>query len=115
MLDFFRWLQGFVRFYIIGNSPERFINIITKNRISIWNTERVDGKMFACMFAKDYINIRDLAKKSRVRLKVKSRHGLPFFIRAHKDRVGILVGVAVFAMIVYVMSCFVWTIGVVGL
>ena len=115
MLDFFRWLQGFVRFYIIGNSPERFINIITKNRISIWNTERVDGKMFACMFAKDYINIRDLAKKSRVRLKVKSRHGLPFFIKAHKDRVGILVGVAVFAMIVYVMSCFVWTIDVVGL
>lgn len=115
MLDFFRWLQGFVRFYIIGNSPERFINIVTKNRISIWNTERVDGKMFACMFAKDYINIRGLAKKSRVRLKVKSRHGLPFFIRAHKDRVGILIGVAVFALVIYVMSCFVWTIDVVGL
>ena len=115
MLDFFRWLQGFVRFYIIGNSPERFINIVTKNRISIWNTERVDGKMFACMFTKDYINIRDLAKKSRVRLKVKSRHGLPFFIKVHKDRVGILVGVAVFALVIYVMSCFVWTIDVVGL
>lgn len=115
MLDFIRWLQGFVRFYIIGNSPERFINIVTKNRISIWNTERVDGKMFACMFAKDYKDIRFFAKKSRVRLKIKSRHGLPFFIKSHKDRVGILVGVAVFVLVVYLMSCFVWTIDVVGL
>ncbi len=115
MLDFIRWLQGFVRFYIIGNSPERFINIVTKNRISIWNTERVDGKMFACMFAKDYKDIRPLAKKSRVRLKVKSRHGLPFFVKAHKNRVGILIGVAVFVLVVYIMSCFVWTIDVTGL
>ena len=44
MLDFFRWLQGFVRFYIIGNSPERFINIVIKNRISIWNTQRENDR-----------------------------------------------------------------------
>ena len=115
MLDFFRWLQGFVRFYIIGNSPERFINIVIKNRISIWNTQRINDKMFACMFVKDYKRIRKYAKKSRVRLRVTDRKGLPFFIKKYKNRVGILIGVAVFMVIVYVMSCFVWTIEVTGL
>lgn len=115
MLDFFRWLQGFVRFYIIGNSPERFINIVIKNRISIWNTERLNGKMLACMFVKDYKKVRQLTKKSRVRLRVVSRHGLPFFIKKHKNRVGVLIGVVVFALVVYIMSCFVWTIDIIGL
>ncbi len=115
MLEFFRWLQGFVRFYIIGNSPERFINIVIKNRISIWNTQRINDKMFACMFVKDYKRIRKYAKKSRVRLRVTDRKGLPFFIKKYKNRVGILIGVAVFMLIVYVMSCFVWTIEVTGL
>lgn len=115
MLDFFRWLQGFVRFYIIGNSPERFINIVIKNGISIWNTQRENDRMFACMFVKDYKRIRHYAKKSRVRLKVTQRKGLPFFIKKYKNRVGILIGVAVFMLIVYAMSCFVWTIEVTGL
>lgn len=115
LLEFVRWLQGFVRFVIIGNSPERFINIVTKSGLSIWSTHRKDGQLYASMYARDYKSIRELARKSRVRLKLKSRHGLPFYIRRHKNRIGVLVGAFVFALVVVVLSSFVWTIDVVGL
>ncbi len=115
LLEFVRWLKGFVRFKIIAKSPERFINIIIKNRISIWNTTRDDGAMHACMYVKDYKNVRAFAKKSKARLSIVSRHGLPFYIKKYKNRVGILIGIFVFIAVVYVMSCFVWTIDVTGL
>lgn len=115
LLNFVRWLQGYVCFEVIGKFPERFINIVTKSRLSIWNTSNKDGKLTACMYVRDYRNIRLIAGKSKVRLKIKSKHGLPFVIRKYKSRVGVLIGVAVFALMVFVMSNFVWTIEIVGL
>ena len=115
MLEIFRWLQGYVRFKIYGKFPERFINIVTKYGIPIWNTGRCDGVLCACMYVKDYKQIRHLAKKSGVRLKIASRAGSPFFVRKYKNRVGVLFGVLVFALVVFVMSNFVWTIEITGL
>ena len=115
LLEFVRWLQGYVYFKIIGKSPERFINIVTKNRLTIWNTVKKDSTLYASMYVRDYKDIREFAKTSRVRLKIVSRHGLPFFIKKYKNRVGVLVGVFVFIIVVYIMSCFVWTIDVTGL
>ncbi|MBR2715506.1 MAG: sporulation protein YqfD, partial [Ruminococcus sp.] len=115
LLEIVRWMLGYVSFEIIGKFPERFINIVSKNSISIWNTSKRDQSLFACMHVKDYKNIRRLAKKSSVRLKVVSRHGFPFFIKKYHNRIGVVFGVIVFTVIVYVLSCFVWTIDVVGL
>ncbi len=115
MLEIFRLFQGYVCFKIIGKYPERFINIVVKNSISIWNTKRVDKTLFACMYIKDYLKIRPYAKKCRVKLKITQKHGFPFLLRRYKNRVGVLVGVAVFVAVLSFMASFVWTIDVVGL
>ncbi len=115
MLKFFRWLLGYVEFEIIGKYPERFINITVKNSVSVFNTRRVDKKLLGCMYIKDYKAVRPYCKKSRVRLKIVSKHGFPFVIRRYKNRVGVLLGVAVFILIVCFMSNFVWSIDVTGL
>lgn len=115
LLDFIRWLQGFVQFLVIGKYPERFINIVTKCGLSIWHTNKTGDKLSARMFVRDYKKIRPYAKKSRVRLKIQSKHGLPFYIRRYKQRVGVLLGMLVFILVVSIMSQFVWTIDIIGL
>ncbi|MBQ8538929.1 MAG: sporulation protein YqfD [Ruminococcus sp.] len=115
MLEIFRWLQGYVCFKICGKFPERFINIVTKAGIAIWNTKRTDGELCACMYVRDYRKIRHLAKKSRVKLKIVKKAGSPFFVRKYKNRVGVLFGVAVFSLVIFIMSNFVWTINITGL
>lgn len=115
MLEIFRWLQGYVCFKIYGKFPERFINIVTKYGIAIWDTKRIDGNLCACMYVRDYLRIRTLAKKSRVRLEITEKRGSPFFVRKYKNRVGVLFGIAVFALVIFVMSNFVWTIEITGL
>lgn len=115
MLEIFRWLKGFVEFQIIGKFPERFINVVTSNGVSIWNTAKCDDTLCARMYINDYKRVRYYARKSMVRLRLKSKHGFPFFVRRYKSRVGVLVGIAVFIIVVLFMSNFVWTIEVVGL
>ena len=115
MLEIFRWLKGFVEFQIIGKFPERFINVVTSNGVSIWNTAKCDDILCARMYIKDYKRVRYYARKSMVKLRLKSKHGFPFFVKRYKSRVGVLVGIAVFIIVVLFMSNFVWTIEVVGL
>ncbi len=115
LLDFIRWLCGYVKFEVIGNFPERFFNIVTKNGLSIWNTHKKDDTLSACMYIKDYKNIRPLCRKSHVRLRLTKRCGLPFYIHGYRSRFGVLVGMIVFLLVVCVMSNFVWTINVSGL
>ena len=115
LLNILRWLKGYVCFVINGRFPERFINVVTKSGLSIWNTKRSDGELYACMYVRDYKNIRPLARKSRVTLKTHKRIGFPFFVKKYKSRVGVLLGIAVFIAIASFLSNFVWTIEVTGL
>lgn len=114
LLDFIRWILGYVQFEVSGKFPERFINIVTKNRISIWNTDSSD-KLSACMFVNDYKKIRSFARKSQVRLHIVRRVGLPFVIKKYNNRIGVVIGALLFVVIVAIMSCFVWTIEIKGL
>lgn len=115
LLNILRWLKGYVCFKITGKFPERFINIVTKSGLTIWNTGRRNGELYACMYVRDYKAIRPLAKKSRVRLKVTKRVGSPFFVSKYKNRVGVLIGAFVFVLVIFLMSNFVWTIEITGL
>lgn len=110
-----RWIIGYVDFMVVGKFPERFINIVSKNDISIFNVHKKGDVLYASLHIRDYRKIRPYAKKSRVRLRVYERVGLPFYLRAHKNRIGVVIGVAIFIAIISVMSCFVFTINVTGL
>ena len=87
MLEIFRWLQGYVCFTIYGKFPERFINIVTKYGIAIWDTKRIDGNLCACMYVRDYLRIRTLAKKSKVRLEIteKTAETSNVMLKSQKD------------------------------
>lgn len=115
MLTFLlRWIFGYVDFKIIGKFPERFLNITINNGIKVWDANPENGVIFAKIAAGNYKNIRPYAKKARVRLKLADKHGLPFFISAHKTRLGILIGMVCFIIVLSVLSKFVWVINIDG-
>lgn len=115
ILDILRFVRGYVAFTVSGKYPERFINITARNGIHIWDVIREGDAIKACMYMSDYRDIRDLARKSGVRLRVSEKRGLPVFISAHRGRVGVAVGICVFILTVFVMSMFIWSIDITGL
>ncbi len=114
LLDFLRLMRGYVDFEIIGSFPERFLNITARNHIFVWNSKN-DGVYTASMYISDYMKIRKYARKSKVRLKIIKKHGVPIYISKYKKRMGLIIGLLMFISIIYIMSCFVWTIDVSGI
>ena len=115
LLNLLRYLRGYVRFTVRGRYPERFINIALHNRLRLWSVERRDGEMTACMYMRDYRDIRRYARKSGVCLRVRDRKGLPMLLRRYSDRTGLIFGAAAFVITVFFMSLFIWSIDITGL
>lgn len=114
VLRFLRFLFGYVCFTARSGFPERFINLCRINNINLWNLKSTDGIMTACTDRKNYRRIRPVAKKSGMKVRIKSRHGLPFFLSAHSRRAGVLIGIVFCCCCVVFLSTRIWRIEVMG-
>lgn len=107
-------LKGFMVIKLTGYSPERFLNLCSTKGIPVWNlVYRDDGYEF-CMTLDGFLTVRPLVRKSKVRLRIKRRVGLPFFLQKNKKRVGFFVGTCLCFLTIYAMSLFIWDIQIEG-
>ena len=63
------YIQNYVEIKIIGERPQKFINICLRRRLAIWKLERVSAREFTlCMLAGDFKkNVRSAARKSHIK------------------------------------------------
>ncbi len=109
-----RWIKGYVSFTITGVFAERFLNLIGRAGIAIWDVTKKGEALFACTVAKDYKKLRPYARRSRVLLRVHKRYGLPFYTRKYNKRAGLFLGIILFFTFIIAMSQFVWSVEVSG-
>ncbi len=114
MEGFLHWLQGFMVIKLTGYSPERFLNLCKSNDILLWDLVYRDGGYAFCMTLGGFLKVRPLVRKSRVRLRIQKRVGLPFFLRRNGKRVGFGAGFCLFFILLHILSLFVWDIQVEG-
>ena len=58
--------------------------------------------------------LRPLVKKSRTRVRILKRHGLPFFLYRYQKRKMLFAGMLCGIILMYIMSCFLWRIDIEG-
>ncbi len=109
-----RWIRGYVRFKASGRFPERFLNLAAVRGVNISDPRPCEGGISGIMSASDYRRIRPLARKARVCLRVTSRRGMPFLLRKYRGRPGLFAGAFLGAVIVAVLSQFLWSYRVMG-
>ncbi|MBR2455374.1 MAG: sporulation protein YqfD [Clostridia bacterium] len=114
IIELIRWLFGYINFRAFEGFPDRFINLCTKNEVPLWNIKNVGGRLSASTTIQGYLNIRECAKKSGMKVRVVEKKGLIFFLKKHKKRVGIAIGIAICILLFTILSQFVWNISVVG-
>lgn len=110
LLKLIRWSKGYVDFSASGKFPERFINLTTRNGINVWNLKPTEKGLTATMQVYDYKNIRSIASKSKLKMRVTGRHGLPFYAQRYRQRVGLLIGAIFGIVLIAVLSKFIWYI-----
>lgn len=114
LVNFVRFLKGYVDFTAKGKFPERFMNITATRGILMWNAHPIEGGLAGSMSVSDYRKIRPIAKRARVRTKISRKRGIPFIVYKYKGRPGIAVGAALGIVMLIILSQFVWSFKIVG-
>ncbi|MCL2699116.1 MAG: sporulation protein YqfD [Defluviitaleaceae bacterium] len=114
ILDSWNSLRGYVVIEVSGFSVERFMNLATHKGVYIWDVSFASGAAQMKVSARAFRLLRGCARKTKCTVKIKSKHGFPFFAFRYRKRKILAWGMLFFAISVYTMSSFVWLVEVSG-
>ena len=87
MIKVVSFIKGYVKISVEGYFGERFINLMNTANVPMWDIEKING---TCIFLKikieDFKKVRKIARKTKSKVKIKERTGLPFFLHRYKSR-----------------------------
>ncbi len=116
------WVEkaiGYIRGYIVicaeGFFCERFLNICMRRGIFLWNVKRMgDSRISACISIGEFHRLRQIARKTRTKVSITRRCGLPFVLHRYRKRKPALLGIVVSAVILWYLTTHIMGIDVVG-
>ncbi len=109
-----QYLKGYLEISIEGYGKERFLNLCMHREMVMWDMKHEDNKMSMCISLSDLKQIQPILRKTKCRLHIKRKCGLPFFFYQHRKEKSFAIGFIMCFFLVYVMSLFVWDIHVTG-
>lgn len=109
-----KYLRGYVKIRVEGYSPERFLNLCNVHKILVWDVENQGFACSLCVSVKDYKKMRPLVRKTRTKISLLERHGLPFFLYKFRKRKMFFAGMLLCVVLIYSLSLFVWNIHIEG-
>lgn len=108
------YLRGYVIIEICGFSAERFINLAINKGIVFRRLSRSKKGIYLCVSLKSFKRLKECSKKSKCRIKIIKRCGVPFFIYRNRKRYFFSLGIVMFIFLLYTLSSFIWQINIEG-
>lgn len=107
--------EGCLRVRLRGLQGERFLNLCMTKEIEIWEISSLGNGQFEFWTGiREFRKMRPLARKTGVRLLIKGRRGLPFFLYRNRTRRLYAAGLGLCTAILFLMSQFLWNISLEG-
>lgn len=111
-IDFF---IGYVQIEIEGFFIERFINTCAKEQIRLWGSKKINqSKIYTHISIEDFKKIKKIVRKTKCRIKVRKKRGLPFFIKKYKNRKVFVVLFFILVFSIFTLSNFIWNVEIEG-
>ena len=109
-----RYIKGYLRIRISGNSVERFINLCANKHIHLWNIITNDKSYEANIQLKDFKKLKPIVRKTRTKVVITERVGFPFFIAKYRFRRLFFSGIILCIILVFYLSTKIWNISLYG-
>ena len=107
----FSYLLGYLRISVEGYYIERFINICKNNKITVWNLKRnKDIRLVLNVRVNEFKEICKIAKKTKCKIKIENKKGLPFFLHKYKKRKIFIILLIVVICLIILSANFVWNV-----
>ena len=109
------YILGYLEIKVEGYFIEKFINNCLKSNIFLWNIKRKRTTIMTCNIGgKDLKNIRKIVKKTKCRIKIEKKKGLPFTFNKYRKRKIFALLIFIILIIIAILSNFVWNIQIEG-
>ncbi len=115
MIRIWNYIRGYVIIIVKGRFVEKFINICTRRQIllcDIRSTGAYEARMQLSI--KDFRRIRPVTRKSRCRVVIDEKRGLPFLLYRYRKRKTFAAGIILFIVVFNLLAMFVWDIEIMG-
>lgn len=114
LLTVIRYIKGYLRISIAGYSPERFLNLCSHKQIYLWGLTPKENCYEMYISIHGFRKIKPILKKTRTKVTILKRMGLPFFLHKYRRRKVFFGGALFCILFIYVMSLFIWNIHIEG-
>ncbi len=105
------YLRGFLVLQLHGAYIERFLNMCVRGGIYLWRIRKEgDEKATTYVSIPGFFRMREAARKTKTRVRIVRKRGLPMFLHRHRRRGAFIAGVLLFALIITLLSSFIWAI-----
>ena len=112
------WLSyiiGYVNIKVESYFLERFINICISKKILLWNIKREKSSiLYANISIRDYKRLKGIAKKTKSKIKIENKKGVPFLLHKYRKRKIFLGFLILIILALIIVSNFIWNIEVNG-
>lgn len=99
-----------MRIRVVGFAPQRFMNLCSVHGIELWNIEATGNIYEMNILISDYFRLKPIIRKTRTRVVLLSRRGLPFRLKKWKKRKVFICGSILCVFSLYLVSLFLWDI-----
>lgn len=114
LIQIIQFLRGYVKIRLVGYSPERFINLCSYHNILLWNIENAGDDYEMYITVKGFRKLKPILKKTKTKIIILDRCGLPFFLHKYRKRKMFFIGLVLASFMLYILSLFIWDIHIEG-
>lgn len=115
ILRLWNYLKGYVIIVVEGYFLEKFINICSHRQLRLWNVKwHKNSRIIMKVSIKDFKLLRPVARKTKCRVHIINKKGLPFVLHKYENRKAFAIGSVIFIIAFFIISSFVWEVSVSG-
>lgn len=109
------YIRGYVIIVVEGYFLEKFINICTHRQLRLWSVRwQKKSRLTLKICINDFKKIRPVARKTKCRVHILKKKGVPFILHRYRNRKAFVIGWAVFVVTFFFIASFVWDVTITG-
>ncbi|MBQ3125238.1 MAG: sporulation protein YqfD [Clostridia bacterium] len=110
----FKFQSGYVIIEIVGKNKERFVNMCLTNGFRIWDVTPAKNGLVMKIRNADFLKIRRLVRKCKVRIKILEKYGAGVFVKKHRYRVMVPVTGLLVCIYFLIVPQYIWCVEIEG-
>ncbi|MBQ6530460.1 MAG: sporulation protein YqfD [Clostridia bacterium] len=111
---FFKFLRGYVIIDVCGKNSARFLNICIRRGIRVTHSIGIQNGIRLTLSARDFLLLRPIARKCRVRVRIKEKHSFKHTAHLYRYRIPFLIAIAVCIALGALMTRYIWLVEING-